>query len=546
MSSVVLLGRCPFMMCPRAISSHLSLLSRTANQVNLHDIKNSFHNRPSNNSKTSRKWNAKKGLRWNAINARDDDDEDANNNNNTYGGGASEGLWNALPLFGGGTDHNTGDDASIKSGPTTSSKYRDEEGEKLLHLASKRLNNRGNNNRDSAEYGEVNNSEEEEELNHKRVFLDKQGNLSYNQDGYDDDDASLHSRRMRNAYKRAIAKRPCICILGMGVAICLMALFGVLSAGWLNGMVGRKKSGGDGDGAEGIEERDNDAYKSGEEGDATTHIDGAIGAGTSDRFQAIKSKLLSSEASLPSAFHDTKSAQYAALTWLANDDPRQLDATSEYLVQRYGLLVLWFATTETEYEWHVPEEYVKDNSDGNRKLDALANGESKWTRHESWLSELGICGWEGIKCHPNPNDGDDSDHNGNSDGDVSRIEMRKNNIHGLIPSEIYRTLPRLEYADMSDNGFTGTISIEIGRLKQLQQLNFTANRIGGSLPNEIGGMSSLEVLHLAENLVGESIPEAVGSLLKLRDLDLSGNNLKGTIPYSMGVLEDLISLNLCK
>jgi Leucine-rich repeat (LRR) protein len=207
-------------------------------------------------------------------------------------------------------------------------------------------------------------------------------------------------------------------------------------------------------------------------------------------------------------------------------------------------VTLWFSTTETEYEWHVPAEYAQKREDGNHRLRRLAssNGTGMWTKHENWLSEKGICGWEGIQCI---NDEDGTIViDGDLDGDVSQISLGNNNLHGLMCKEIYTTLPHLSHADLSSNGFTGILSSEIGLWKKLTYLNFTANRIGGTLPREVGEISQLKVLHFADNLLGGTIPHTIGDLSKMRDLDLSGNELKGTIPYSLGQLEELISLHL--
>ncbi|KAL7521742.1 hypothetical protein ACHAWX_006427 [Stephanocyclus meneghinianus] len=510
-----------------SVASGPSTNGATAMQVNLHDIKNSLSPKP---TKPNNRWNRETSLRWSAINAARQHEDTSQKRP------VSEGLWNALPLFGGGNPPDYSDTASVKSGrSSTSSKYRDEEGERLLDMAAKRLNTTNNRNGavsmktsiEAKEYGENNSFEDDDEETEfrRRVILDKEGNLTY-----DDDNADLHSRRMHNYYRRSL-KHSMICILTIGVCIGIMVTFGMLTA---KRLIGRESNEDVADSAN----SDGASMEQEADGDDEWYQEPQ----TSERFHSIKARLLETEVTHPSAFDDIHSAQYAALKWIADDDPRQLDPSNAYLTQRYGLVVLWFSTTETEYEWHIPAEYGEAGNNRTRQRTLKSNnGTSFWSKHRFWLTEKGICEWEGVKCHSSDDEGDvDS----NTDGDVSRIEMRKNNMHGLMCKEIYTTLPHLTYVDMSDNGFTGILSSQIGLWNELTYLNFSANRIGGSIPREIGEISQLKVLHFADNLLGESIPHTVGDLARLRDLDLSGNELKGTIPYEMGQLESLISLNL--
>ena len=476
-------------------------------EINLHDIKKSLQAKPTN------KWNRNKSARWNAINSNTRQNESV-----------SEGLWNSLPLFGKGQAAADADAASVRS--SSSSKYRDQEGERLLGMAAQRLNKveavNLNTSIEEKEYGENDLDEEEADIR-RRVVLDKEGNLTYEDDDYSD----LHTRRMNNQCRRSM-KRSVMCTLAILVCIAIMVTFGVLITQRLTrSNVVQNVAAGQGKGASIEQDVTDDWYQKNEN---IPH---------SDRFEAIKENLLKTRVTHPSAFDDVHSAQHAALKWLADDDPRQLHPWSEFITQRYGLVTLWFSTTETKYEWHVPAEYSEHEENSNLRRLESKDGESLWNKHENWLSEKGICEWEGVTCN-----NDDVGSNEKEDGDVSRLELKDNNMHGLICKEIYTTLPHLEYADLSNNGFTGIFSSEIGLWNMLTHLNFTANRIGGSIPREIGEISQLKVLHFADNLLGETIPHTIGDLAKLRDLDLSGNELKGTIPYELGSLENLISLDL--
>eukprot|EP00571_Detonula_confervacea_P005143 CAMPEP_0172327828 /NCGR_PEP_ID=MMETSP1058-20130122/60032_1 /TAXON_ID=83371 /ORGANISM="Detonula confervacea, Strain CCMP 353" /LENGTH=1009 /DNA_ID=CAMNT_0013044913 /DNA_START=174 /DNA_END=3203 /DNA_ORIENTATION=- len=620
-------------------SSITSGYTNRSNTVNLHDIKHSFRNSNSDNlAVNNNKGHLNgKGARWSAIHG-----------NNKSVKEMGEGLWSALPLWGGGRGNNANDNTDVQSvtsgGSGRSSRYRDEEGERLLNLASERLNvasssktrkqpdtsNTTNSNSSkkpivqnmtaltSSSIEEANNEYEDHVLveekdddsflhreGHRRVFLDTEGNLSYGDTNHANNggnENAIHSRRMMNSYKRAL-KRPLMVLCAVGGVVAIVAGAGTLYTNFFNGVMGGVENN-DGDNAvvdghtgwndtyftmmgdssnpenlnasttedehhpvnENIAQEEDDEPKNNE---APNPFDKA-------RFNHIRYTLINKKASPPQVFLDTQSAQFAALVWLTRDDARQLDPESVYICQRYGLAVIWFSTTKSGYEWHIPENHdaieeddEDDGDDGDekeddngsnkrrrqndRKLVKQGNDPNQWFRHDQWLSSDGICGWEGITCHPhdiNANNNANNDalqHDGNNDGDVSHVELRRNNLHGLIPEELYTTLPYLRVLDLSDNGLAGTLSDGFGSWNgsSLEFLNLTSNNIAGSLTSIMGSeLSSLKELHLANNLLVESIPHSIGTLKSLRHLDLSGNSLRGTIPYEIGELNQLSTLNL--
>ena len=426
-------------------------------------------------------------------------------------------------MFGRGNQLNDYDATSVKS--SSSSKYRDEEGERLLGMAAERLNKAEsvslNDNVEDMEYGENCSNEEEEIEMRRRVVLDREGNFSYEDDDYRD----LHARRINSHCRRSL-KRSLMLILVIGVCTGIIVTFSVLTTRRLM--------------------RPSDLQTVSDDqnqnivGDDEWH-EKLIEEPNSVRFDAIKAHLLKMRVTHPTAFDDIHSAQHAALKWLADNDPRQVDPIDEYIAQRYGLATLWFSTTKTEYEWHLPAEYVEDENHSSLRQLATNDSMSIWNRHENWLSYKSICQWEGVSCI------DDSENIDKSDGNIARIELSDNNMHGLICKELYTTLPHLTHVDLSNNGFTGILSSEIANWRNgLTHLNFTSNRIGGSIPREMGEISQLKVLSFADNLLGGSIPHTLGDLVLLRDLDLSRNELKGTIPYELSKLETLLFLNLGK
>jgi hypothetical protein len=86
-----------------------------------------------------------------------------------------------------------------------------------------------------------------------------------------------------------------------------------------------------------------------------------------------------------------------------------MEPDSGYLLQRYGLAVLWFCTNKNKY-YNVSEEFESDENGNTRRLGG--QDMDKWFRHDDWLSEIGVCGWSGIKCYPHDNGLDHDGSNG--------------------------------------------------------------------------------------------------------------------------------------
>jgi len=491
--------------------------NRSSPQVNLQDFKN------------IRKPTAVtgKGTRWNAIN----------------GGGGRGGLWSALPVWGGGQQ---ADGASITSG---GSKYRDVEGERLLSLANERVKI-DNMSALYKEFGHIDDDDDdavdEEDYDsqlRRRVFLDREGTMGYDNNGSAE---SLSSRRIMRKTCLRTMKRPFVLICAVGIAIAIVSGSMTMYHKFMTRETSVTTIGGESENDSNYEvaEIPPPAVEipppslSVENGFTELEVDGVKIDVDKERFDHIRYIILDSQVSTPAAIQDTKSAQFAALLWLVREDPRHLDPDNTYLLQRYGLAVLWFSTTKSNY-YHVSEEYISTENDNGRKLEG--HDMDKWFHHDDWLSELGVCGWSGIKCYPRDNG---LDHDGNNDGDVMSIDLRRNNLRGAFPSDIFRTLPYLKSLDLSENALAGTISEDIGKLRDLECFNFTANNIVGSLPDSIGDVSSLKVFHMSFNHLDNTIPYSIYKLEKLRDLDLSRNSLAATIPREIGALKQMTSLNL--
>ncbi|MCI59233.1 putative inactive leucine-rich repeat receptor-like protein kinase, partial [Trifolium medium] len=78
------------------------------------------------------------------------------------------------------------------------------------------------------------------------------------------------------------------------------------------------------------------------------------------------------------------------------------------------------------------------------------------------------------------------------------------------------TVPRLQNLDLSDNSFSGSITNDVKKCKQIQRLILARNKFSGEI--SAGVWSELD------NLI---------------QLDLSGNDFKGSIPEDIGELHTL-------
>ncbi|PRP80504.1 putative LRR receptor-like serine/threonine-protein kinase, partial [Planoprotostelium fungivorum] len=85
----------------------------------------------------------------------------------------------------------------------------------------------------------------------------------------------------------------------------------------------------------------------------------------------------------------------------------------------------------------------------------------------------------------------------------------------------------------------GTIPTTIGKLVNLEYLNFGTNRLGGNIPDSICNLTNLTYLNLGTNYLSGGIPTCLGQLKGLTELYLDTNFLDGSIPEIFGQLQNL-------
>jgi Leucine-rich repeat (LRR) protein len=90
-----------------------------------------------------------------------------------------------------------------------------------------------------------------------------------------------------------------------------------------------------------------------------------------------------------------------------------------------------------------------------------------------------------------------------------------------------------------DNMIASTIPPQLGRLSNLEVLDFGSNQLFGTIPTEIGGMAAMAGLSFFDNALTGQIPAQVGNLDGMELLYMDANDLTGTVPDSVCDLEFL-------
>ncbi|KAD4179679.1 hypothetical protein E3N88_28270 [Mikania micrantha] len=103
---------------------------------------------------------------------------------------------------------------------------------------------------------------------------------------------------------------------------------------------------------------------------------------------------------------------------------------------------------------------------------------------------------------------------------------------GKLPGDIGQ-FTELRVLDLSYNkDLTGSLTPQIGNLKNLKKLSLIGCGFTGAIPAAIGNLENLFSLSLNSNGFTGPIPASIGYLSKLRWLDLTDNKLTGSIPVS--------------
>ncbi len=154
---------------------------------------------------------------------------------------------------------------------------------------------------------------------------------------------------------------------------------------------------------------------------------------------------------------------------------------------------------------------------------------NNWASSTNWLSEAPLGSWYGVTV--------------DEDGRVTELNLRDNNLHGIIPAEI-SNLEELMSLQINHNRLTGEVPSELGFLSKLERLTLSSNLLTGEIPAELGNLARLKELYLSFNRLSGPVPRKLSQLTSLEMLSLSVNDLAGPIPSELGQLNQLVSLRI--
>ena len=149
---------------------------------------------------------------------------------------------------------------------------------------------------------------------------------------------------------------------------------------------------------------------------------------------------------------------------------------------------------------------------------------ANWLNNGNWLSNAPMGEWHGVTT--------------DSDGRVTHLNLRHNQLTGEIPAEL-GNLTNLTHLDLPHNQLTGGIPAELGNLTNLEGLWLQRNQLTGEIPGELGNLTNLERLYLTNTQLTGEIPAELGNLTNLTQLFLHNNQLSGEIPAELGNLTNL-------
>ncbi len=175
------------------------------------------------------------------------------------------------------------------------------------------------------------------------------------------------------------------------------------------------------------------------------------------------------------------------------------------------------------------EERISESDWEGLKALYVATGGNSWTNNASWDIHLespapeNLAGWHGITV---------------MNGRVTELDLSENGLTGTLPVEL-GNLSALRILDLQGNELFGPIGPWIGNLASLRRLRLQKNLLSGTIPAELGNLIQLEYLNLRGNRLEGSVPQGLGRLRNLRGIWLHANQLSGSLPQEITELPNL-------
>ncbi|KAF3789728.1 putative LRR receptor-like serine/threonine-protein kinase [Nymphaea thermarum] len=125
------------------------------------------------------------------------------------------------------------------------------------------------------------------------------------------------------------------------------------------------------------------------------------------------------------------------------------------------------------------------------------------------------------------------------------VDLSENKLSGPFP-ELTSQFLRLNYLNVSHNLLIGSLPSVLSEYPKLSILDLSDNRFDGPVLYDLLSSPTLQEIHLHNNLFIGGIPFTSSSMnnTHLRVLDLSMNRLSGALPLEIDVLTNLKELNI--
>ncbi|XP_010272803.1 PREDICTED: probable LRR receptor-like serine/threonine-protein kinase At5g63710 isoform X2 [Nelumbo nucifera] len=167
------------------------------------------------------------------------------------------------------------------------------------------------------------------------------------------------------------------------------------------------------------------------------------------------------------------------------------------------LLSVGLSSVEPDYEGEALVEFLKDLNDTNKRI-------TDWNTYF-----VNPCfSWSHVTCR---------------NGKVIALSLSSNGFSGTLSQSITK-LKFLISLELQNNHLSGVLPDYLGSMEHLEYLNLGNNRFSGSIPKTWGQLFSLKHLIISENKLSGSIPDSIANITRLKELDLSSNDLSGQIP----------------
>ncbi|KAG0473656.1 hypothetical protein HPP92_015513 [Vanilla planifolia] len=135
---------------------------------------------------------------------------------------------------------------------------------------------------------------------------------------------------------------------------------------------------------------------------------------------------------------------------------------------------------------------------------------------ENWDQDsVDPCSWNMVTCSP--------------ENLVIGLGTPSQNLSGTLSVSI-GNLTNLQTVLLQDNNITGSIPKEVGKLSKLQTLDLSNNQLTGEIPKSVGQLRNLQYLRLNNNSLHGAFPPSLANMTQLTLLDLSYNNFSGPVP----------------